>query len=143
MAGPVLGGWWLPDYDLSVPVTDPAGDGLHPVAAEVAYSRLMNSRSCQLNHGSCSRRRNSHLCRTEPPLARSLSARTCRVECAALRAMHQRATRLWSRSRGSRCERVPPSRSYAEASISFVISNAVGGTWLGAGTHPRVVLPAY
>src|SRR5215471_2011508 len=37
-----------------------------------------------------------------------------------------------------RCERVPPAHSFAEASIPFVISNAVRGTWLGAGIHTRV-----
>src|SRR5262245_25230910 len=37
------------------------------------YPRLMSSRLCQLNHGSCIRSGNSHLCRSEPRLVRSLS----------------------------------------------------------------------
>jgi hypothetical protein len=44
------------------------------------YSGLINSRPCQLTHGSCLYCGNSHLCRSEPSLARSLSARTWRVE---------------------------------------------------------------
>jgi hypothetical protein len=36
-----------------------------------------------------------------------------------------------------RCERVPLSHSYAEASISIRDQNAVRGTWLGAGIKAR------